>query len=158
MQQVLHLKPPRLLINNFLNNSRLFLSLVTATLNQQHSLNIGNLHTFTNLLMHLRNIMLQPLTTRLHLVELALAVQDALVLAHEDLPEILLVIVQLLIEISDHVLDVVWIQRLKVLCHIDFSLLHLSPSFFYFKFNSINMKTFKPEHLLQATEHLLHQK
>ena len=76
--------------------------------------------------MHLRNIMLQPLTTRLHLVKLALAVQDALVLAHEDLPEILLVIVQLLIEISDHVLDVVRIQRLKVLCHIDFSLLHLS--------------------------------
>ena len=135
MQQVLHLKPPRLLINNFLNNSRLFLSLVTATLNQQYSLDIGNLHTFTNLLMHLCNIMLQPFATRLHLVKLALAVQDALVLAHEDLPEILLVIVQLLIEISDHVLDVVWIERLKVLCHIYFSLLHLSPSLLYFKFN-----------------------
>ena len=124
MQQVLHLKPPRLLINNFLNNSRLFLSLVTATLNQQHSLNIGNLHTFTNLLMHLRNIMLQPLTTRLHLVELALAVQDALVLAHQDISEVLLVILKLLIEICDDVLDVVWVQRLKVLCHINLSLLH----------------------------------
>lgn len=108
--------------------------------------------------MHLRNILLQPITTRLHLVKLALTVQDTLVFAHEDLPEILLVVVQLLIEISDHVLDVVWIQRLKVLCHINISLLHLSPSLLYFKFFSISMKTFKPEHLLQATEHLLHQK
>jgi len=138
MQQVLHLKPPRFRINNFLNNSGLFFRLITATLNQQYSLDIGNLHTFTNLLMHLRNIMLQPFTTRLHLVKLALAVQDALVLAHEDLPEILLVIVQLLIEISDHVLDVVWIERLKVLCHIYFSLLHLSLPL-YFTLNSIQL-------------------
>lgn len=126
MQQVLHLKPPRLPINNFQNKSWLFFGLITTIL-KQHSLDIGNLHTTTNLPMHLCNIMLQPLTARLHLIKLALAVQDALVLAHEDLPEILLVIVQLLIEISDHVLDVVWIKRLKVLCHINFSLLHLSP-------------------------------
>jgi hypothetical protein len=66
---------------------------------------------------------LQLGATLLHLVELDLAVKDAGVLAHKDFFEISSALVKFLLEVGDYVVDVVRVEGLEVLSHVDW-LLH----------------------------------